>query len=81
MAWHAFVFTALMHLFSYQRIIFSGNYTGFTVRGYNVFKRFFFYKTLFSGPLTLVFSPLQVLVAEFSYRRGLLANLGVDDYH
>ena len=54
------------------------NYTCFTARSYTFLKRF--YKALFLGPFTLVFSPLQVLVAELLCRQGFLVNLGIENY-
>ena len=38
-----------------------------------------FRKSLFLPIHIFCFAPLQVLVAELSYRRGFVENLGVDD--
>ena len=50
------------------------------VRGYYILKIKMLSKALFLPTHVFCFSPLQVLVVESSYRRGLLANLSIGGY-
>ena len=48
-------------IYVYEYILFLGNYTGFTERGYSFWEKNGFEKDLFYWPTQLCFSPLQVL--------------------